>query len=224
MLAEGPQRRPSPLNRLSPLRTPSKQNVSRSIKGAAVKPVPSIMAVALASLVLVACAATGGGGSASSTGTPQAAAASQANPKSPSSLPTNQSTPGTQVACDMLLHNPVIGQLANTSAPLRVLAKAETSPNIYECQVGLHLTPTFTHGAEGGIYCNYGDPQNLTAPGTKPLASSIYRTVLPRTFLIIIGPHTAAGITVFLPGPPRLPLVIKALQAAALIVRSEGCP
>lgn len=124
----------------------------------------------------------------------------------------------------MLIHNPLAGQLANTSAPLRVLAKAETSPNIYECQIGLHLTATFTHGLEGGIYCHYSDPQNLAATGSKPLANNIYRTSLPRTFLIIIGPHTAAAITVFLPGPPKLQLVIPALRAAAGIVTNKGCP
>ena len=92
------------------------------------------------------------------------------------------------------------------------------------CQIGLRLTTTFTHGVEGGIYCRCGDPLNLVAPGTKPIADNIYRMALPRSFLIIIGPHTAAAITVFLPGAPNLQLVIPALRAAAGVVTSEGCP
>jgi hypothetical protein len=194
------------------------------------KRVPILLVTAFATLVLAACAATGSSGTASpATSAPATAASSapataSANPNTPTVQPTNQSVPGTQVACNMLIHNPMAGQLANTTAPLRVLAKAETSPNIYECQIGLHLTATFTHGLEGGIYCHYGDPQNLAATGSKPLAGNIYPTVLPRTFLIIIGPHTAAAITVFLPGPPKLELVVPALRAAAGIVASEGCP
>lgn len=132
-------------------------------------------------------------------------------------------TSGTKLACDMLMENSLLAQLVNTSAAVHIVATGELVHDVYECQVGLNPTASYTHGVEGGVYCNYADPSNLITG--QAIATNIYGSKdLPRTYLMIIGPHTAIGITFFLDVNPTPSLVIPALQSAAHIVDREGCP
>jgi hypothetical protein len=198
------------------------------------KPVPSALAGAALAASIAACSAASSPPHATSstpgtrpaltaTATGQPAQPQPAAPASPAPAATSPASSATAVACDMLLKNAVLARLVNTTAPVHIIATGELMPNVPECQVGLARTTSFTHGVEGGMFCHYPNPHDLI--DGPAIAANIYRsTDLPRTFLMITGPHAAIAITFFLDADPTPNLVVAALQSAASIVNAEGCP